>query len=49
MVIAELKVVEALSAAHSAQRLNYPKASHSPVGLLFSFGEPRVELKRVIL
>jgi GxxExxY protein len=48
-VIVELKVVDALSAAHSAQVLNYLKASRSPVGLLFNFGKPRVEVKRVIL
>ena len=49
IVIVELKVVEALSAAHAAQVLNYLKASRLPIGLLFNFGKPRVEVKRVIL
>jgi GxxExxY protein len=48
-VIVELKVVEALSTAHAAQVLNYLKASGLPVGLLFNFGKPRVEVRRVIL
>jgi GxxExxY protein len=48
-VIVELKVVEALGAVHSSQVLNYLKASGLPVGLLFNYGKPRVEVKRVIL
>ncbi len=48
-VIVELKVADTLSAAHSAQVLNYLKASRAPVGLLFNFGKSRVEVKRVIL
>lgn len=49
MVVVELKVAEALSGGHAAQLLNYLKASGLPVGLLFNFGKPRVEVKRVIL
>jgi len=49
LVIVELKVVEALSATHSAQTLNYLKASNLPIGLLFNFGRPRLEVKRVRL
>ena len=48
-IIVELKVAEALSSAHSAQLLNYLKASRLPVGLLFNFGKPRIDVKRVIL
>ena len=48
-VVVELKAVEALSAPHSAQLLNYLKASRLPVGLLFNFGKPRIEVKRVLL
>lgn len=47
-VIVELKVVEALTAAHAAQVLNYLKASGLPVGLLFNFGKPRIEVRRII-
>ncbi len=49
MVVVELKTVDVLSAAHSAQVLNYLKAGGLPVGLLFNFGKPRGEVKRVIL
>lgn len=48
-VVVELKAVEALTAAHRAQTLNYLKASRLPVGLLLNFGTPRVEIKRVLL
>jgi GxxExxY protein len=48
-IIVELKVADALSAAHSAQVLNYLKVSRAPVGLLLNFGKPRVEVKRIIL
>lgn len=48
-VIVELKAVDALAAAHRAQLLNYLKASRVPVGLLFNFGAPRLEIKRVLL
>ena len=48
-IIVELKVVEALSAPHSAQLLNYLKASSRPIGLLFNFGKPRIDVKRVLL
>jgi len=48
-IIVELKAVEALSAAHAAQVLNYLKASHLPIGLLMNFGKPRLEIKRLAL
>ncbi len=47
-VIVELKAVDALTAAHRAQLLNYLKASRLPVGLLLNFGSPRLEVKRVL-
>jgi len=48
-IIVELKVVDNLLATHSAQTLNYLRASNLPVGLLLNFGKPRVEVKRVRL
>ncbi len=48
-IIVELKVAESLTTTHSAQVLNYLKASCIPVGLLLNFGKPRVEVKRIIL
>lgn len=48
-VIAELKAVEALTRGHAAQLLNYLKASQIPVGLLLNFGQPSLEMKRVLL
>lgn len=48
-VIVELKAVDDLTQAHRAQLLNYLKASNIPVGLLFNFGRPKIQIKRVIL
>lgn len=48
-VIVELKAIDALTKAHQAQVLNYLKASRLPIGLLFNFGQPRVEVRRVFL
>jgi GxxExxY protein len=48
-VIVELKAVEALSKAHYSQVLNYLKTSRLPIGLLFNFGKPSVEMKRILL
>lgn len=49
MVIVETKAVDALIKAHQAQVLNYLKASRLPVGLLFNFSKPSLEMKRVLL
>jgi len=49
-IIAELKVCESLTAREEAQILNYMKATHSPVGLLFNFGSPvRLEWRRYVI
>lgn len=48
-VIVELKAVDDLTQAHRAQLLNYLKASNIPIGLLFNFGRPKIQIKRVIL
>ncbi|MGE5516080.1 MAG: GxxExxY protein [Bacteroidota bacterium] len=48
-VIVELKAVDDLVPAHRAQLLNYLKASNVPIGLLFNFGKPKIQIKRIIL
>jgi GxxExxY protein len=47
-VLVELKAVKALDPAHSAQCLNYLTATGLPICLLFNFGNPRMEVKRLI-
>lgn len=46
-VIVELKAVSALAPEHSAQTINYLKATGIEVGLLINFGHPKVEYKRL--
>ncbi len=45
-VIVELKAVKALLPEHEAQVINYLNATGIKVGLLFNFGNPRLESKR---
>ncbi len=47
MVIVELKTVSQLAPEHSAQVINYLKATEIEVGLLINFGSPRIEYKRL--
>ena len=46
-VIIELKAVSALAPEHSAQTINYLKATGIEVGLLINFGRPKIEYKRL--
>ena len=46
-IILELKAFETLNKAHSAQTLNYLKATNIEVGLLLNFGE-KPQVKRFI-
>jgi GxxExxY protein len=46
-VIVELKAVSALAPEHSAQIINYLKATGIEVGLLINFGRPKIEYKRL--
>jgi GxxExxY protein len=46
-VIVELKAVTALAKEHSAQVINYLKATGVEVGLLVNFGRPRIEFHRL--
>ena len=47
IVLLELKAVESLNDAHTAQLLNYLKATEIEVGLLLNFG-PKAEFRRKI-
>jgi GxxExxY protein len=48
-VLIELKAVKALDEIHMAQCLNYMKATGLRVCLLINFGNPKVEVKRIVL
>lgn len=48
-VIVELKAVKALDNVHTAQCLNYLKATGLAICLLVNFGTPRAEIKRLVL
>ena len=47
-ILVELKAVKALDAIHSAQCLNYLKATNLRLCLLLNFGTPRMEIKRLV-
>jgi GxxExxY protein len=47
-ILLELKACAAIDANHSAQILNYLKASGIGVGLLLNFGRPRLEYRRFV-
>jgi len=47
-VIIELKTAKHISNAHLAQTLNYLKATGLRLGLIINFGNPKVEIKRVV-
>jgi GxxExxY protein len=46
-IIVELKAVKALDRVHSAQSINYLKATGLGVCLLLNFGKPRLEIQRI--
>ncbi len=48
-VIVELKTVKTLDSIHKAQCLNYLKATGLSVCLLVNFGNPKLEIKRIVL
>jgi GxxExxY protein len=48
-VIVELKSARVLDVVHSAQCVNYLKATGLKLCLLVNFGRPRVEVKRIVL
>ncbi len=47
-VIVELKTVDFLTKAHTAQVINYLKATGYAVGLILNFNQPRLQYKRVV-
>ena len=48
-VLVELKAVRDMNDIHRAQCMNYLRATGLKLCLLINFGNPRVEVKRVIL
>lgn len=47
-VLVELKAVSMLVNEHTAQALNYLRASGLEICLLINFGKPKVEIKRLL-
>src|ERR1035441_9205745 len=48
VLVVELKCVERLSSEHTAQCINYLRASGRTVCLLVNFQKPKVEWKRIV-
>ena len=48
-VLVDLKSVKALDKIHMAQCMNYLKATGLQICLLMNFGQPRIEIKRIVL
>ena len=46
-IVVELKAVKALDRVHTAQSINYLKATGLRVCLLLNFGKPRLEIQRI--
>ncbi len=46
-IVVELQAVKALDRVHTAQSINYLKATGLPVCLLLDFGKPRREIQRI--
>ena len=49
LVIVELKTVRTIEDVHKAQCLNYLKATGMKICLLINFGNPRIEIKRIVI
>lgn len=47
-ILLELKAVKTLDEIHSAQCINYLKATEKPVCLLLNFGTSKIEFKRFV-
>ena len=47
-VLVEIKAVRTLDELHTAQVMNYLKASGMPICLLINFGRPKIEIRRFV-
>jgi GxxExxY protein len=47
-VLVELKAVKELDNIHMAQCMNYLKATDMKICLLFNFGKPKIQYKRIV-
>lgn len=47
-LIVELKAIKIVENIHLAQTMNYLKATNLKLGLIINFGNPKVEIKRVV-
>ncbi len=47
-MITEIKAVKILDQIHTAQCLNYLRATNLPLALLINFGNPRLQIKRIV-
>ncbi|WP_047550438.1 GxxExxY protein [Methylotenera sp. G11] len=48
LIIVELKACKGLDTVHQAQCMNYLKATNLSVCLLINFGNPKVEIRRIV-
>jgi GxxExxY protein len=48
VVIVELKAIKKLESTHFAQSMNYLRATNMSVALLINFGNPKIEIKRIV-
>ena len=48
-VILELKATKEIDNIHQAQILNYLKATSLNLGLILNFGQPKLQIKRMVL
>jgi GxxExxY protein len=47
-VVVELKATRCFDEVHSAQCINYLRASNLKICLLVNFGTPRAQIKRIV-
>lgn len=47
-ILVELKTARNLDSIHTAQCLNYLRATNLKICLLINFGKPKVEIKRIV-
>lgn len=48
LIILELKSIKQITDVHRAQCLNYLKATQFKICLLINFGNPKIEIKRIV-